>query len=93
MRESAPCKDCYDTLKLFHIKYIVYSTNQGIVKQKFNHYKPTSYSLGRKYIDNNYGEINRNNIKLTIDYDDSSSISSRESNDSDSDCSSIISYS
>lgn len=60
LKDSAPCVDCYESMKRLGIKTIVYSTSSGaIVKSRLNAYKPSSYSLGRRFIMNDYVEVNK----------------------------------
>lgn len=60
LKDSAPCVDCYDSMKRIGIKNIVYSTSSGaIVKTRLNAYTPTTYSLGRRFIMNDCNEVKR----------------------------------
>jgi len=63
MGESAPCRDCYEKMRIIGVKNIVYSaeTNTGIklVKQRLRDYKPKTITLGRQYIDGGFKTIYR----------------------------------
>ena len=51
---SQPCIDCYNTMKQFDIKRIVYSDKQGsIIKKDMNSFSSTFMSSGKKAIDHN----------------------------------------
>ena len=52
LRDSKPCIDCYNCMKKYDIRNIIYSNDDGkITKMRFNDFTPTKESLGRKFID------------------------------------------
>ena len=59
LRESAPCRDCYEKMKFFGIKNIVYtesrennSMNVNIVKCPIDQYTTTVITTGQKWFSN-----------------------------------------
>lgn len=49
--ESSPCKNCYETMKQFSIKYIVFSDiNGALIKKRFQDFYSTFITSGRKAI-------------------------------------------
>lgn len=51
---SKPCNECYNTMKLFEIKHIIYSDAMGqIIKQNMTEFIPTHNSSGYNAIENN----------------------------------------
>lgn len=60
---SQPCIDCYNTMKQFDIKRIVYSDKQGsIIKKDMNSFSSTFMSSGKKAIDHNRVKLLSNQI-------------------------------
>jgi hypothetical protein len=60
LKDSAPCVDCYESMRRIGVKTIVYSTSSGaIVKTRLSDYSPSTYSLGRRFIMNDCHEVNR----------------------------------
>jgi hypothetical protein len=60
LKDSAPCVDCYESMRRIGVKTIVYSTSSGaIVKSRLSDYSPSTYSLGRRFIMNDCHEVNR----------------------------------
>ena len=52
LRDSKPCIDCYNCMKKYNMRNLIYSTDDGeLIKVRFNNFKPTKESLGRKFID------------------------------------------
>lgn len=50
--DSTPCTECYNTMKnMFNIKYIIYSTNKGIIKKNFKDFVAVHVTSGKKAID------------------------------------------
>lgn len=63
LKDSAPCYDCFQTMKDMGVKTIVYSTSSGaVVKSRLLDYVPHTYSLGRKFIINDYVELSRKEL-------------------------------
>lgn len=59
LRESAPCYDCYEKMKFFGIKNIVYTesmqddnTSVNIIKCPIDKYKTTVVTTGQKWFSN-----------------------------------------
>ena len=51
MLSSSPCKECYETMRQFNIRYIIYSDNSNIlIKQKFNEFEPYHETSGKRAI-------------------------------------------
>lgn len=46
--DSAPCIDCYRKLKELKIRIIVYSTENGFVKQKLKDFVPKLVTSGNR---------------------------------------------
>ena len=60
---SQPCIDCYNTMKQFDIKRIVYSDKQGsIIKKDMNSFSSTFMSSGKKAIHHNRVKLLSNQI-------------------------------
>jgi len=49
MRNSEPCFMCVSLMKSYFVKYIIYSTNDGIRKCKISEYTSSSLHLNEKY--------------------------------------------
>lgn len=49
--ESCPCKSCYETMKQFNIKYIIFSNDTGeLIKMRFTDFYSNHITSGRKAI-------------------------------------------
>lgn len=60
LKDSAPCKDCYEVMLNIGVKYIIYSNNdETITKIKLIEYIPKTISLGKQFIQNNYTPVKR----------------------------------
>jgi deoxycytidylate deaminase len=49
--ESSPCQSCYETMKQFNIKYIIYSDVNGhLIKKRFDQFYSNYITSGKKAI-------------------------------------------
>lgn len=51
-RDSAPCRDCHQTLKILGFRKIIYTTDTGIVNTRIHRIKSTKCSWGRNSVSN-----------------------------------------
>lgn len=70
--DSAPCFDCYEKMKDYGIKKLIFSSGKGVdgkgeyLKMRFRDYKPRQKSLGRFYIELGFKQIHRDHSTNTI---------------------------
>jgi len=63
LSSSQPCVDCYNTMKKFDIKRLIYSNNQGeIIKRDMNTFTSNFISSGKKAIHQNRVKILTNQM-------------------------------
>jgi hypothetical protein len=65
--DSSPCVDCYETLKKYNIRNLVYSNEEGKIKKiRLKNYEPKTISLGRRFINNGYKMIKKPKMSCII---------------------------
>ena len=66
LRESAPCRDCHQTLKILGFRKIIYTTDTGIMNTRIHQIESLKCSWGRTSVQNNtqhLRKISHNNQK------------------------------
>lgn len=63
-RDSCPCRECLKIIKLFNIKYLIYSTKYGLKKCKVNEINSAYLSSGQKAIAENRIPVFHSNCSL-----------------------------
>ena len=60
LNNSKPCYDCYQRMKDYGVKYIIYSSTNGImIKRRIRDFRPPQHkTLGRRYIEHGYSHPN-----------------------------------
>lgn len=67
IRDSAPCLDCYEKMKEYGVRNIIYSCDGGIFRRvRMRDYIPKVVSLGRLFIDTGHKAIVRNECKALL---------------------------
>ena len=67
LRDSSPCLDCYNTLKEYNIRNLIYSCEDGSIKKmRLRDYEPKTICMGRRFINNGYKMIKKEKKKVCI---------------------------